>query len=179
MVDFFLRAKHWQIFALTWGIYGAAQVTLTALAPSGALSLAHNFRFILLFETLMFPFVLCFMGWLWSMGSFLYSLVKPGLGPDIFLFRVAVGYTTLYLLTAVVLFLTVNDVIVLPLHLFAIICLIYVFYFVAKSLVLTNKRRHVTVGDYGWSLVLLWASFLGVWMIQPRINQLYAERKGG
>jgi len=48
------------------------------------------------------------------------------------------------------------------------ICLIYVLYFVAKSLVLTNKRRHVTQGDYAWSLFLL---------IQPRINQLYAERK--
>jgi hypothetical protein len=57
------------------------------------------------------------------------------------------------------------------------ICLIYVLYFVAKSLVLTNKRRHVTLGDYAWSLFLLWVSPLGVWMIQPRINQLYAERK--
>ena len=37
VADFFLRAKHWQIFALAWGIYGAAQVTLIAVAPPGSL----------------------------------------------------------------------------------------------------------------------------------------------
>jgi hypothetical protein len=182
VADFFLRAKHWQMFALTWGIYGVAQVTLSALAPSGALSLTNNLRFILLFEALIFPFVIFFMGWFWSMGSFLYSLVKPDLRPNISFFRAAVAYTTLYLLTAVAFFLKLNDstleVIVIPLHLLALLCLIYVFYFVAKSLVLTNKRKHVALGDYAWSLVLLSASFFGVWTIQPRINQLYAGRKG-
>lgn len=158
VADFFLRAKHWQIFALAWGIYGAAQVTLIAVAPPGSLSLTHNFRFILLFETLIFPFVLCIMEWFWSIGSFLYLLTKRGLRPDITLFRAALVYATLYLLTALPLFLTVNDVIVFPLHLLAMICLIYVLYFVAKSLVLTNKRRHVTLGDYTWSLFLLWVS---------------------
>jgi hypothetical protein len=155
---------------------------LTAVAPRGAVSLTNNWRFILLFEVLMFPFILCLMGWFWFMGSFLYSLVKPGLRPRIYFFCAAVTYTTVYLLAALPLFLKVNDntwkAIVIPLHLLAMLCLIYVFYFVAKSLVLTNKRKDVTLGDYAWSLVLLWASFLGVWMIQPRINQLYAERKG-
>jgi hypothetical protein len=172
VADFFLRAKHWQIFALTWGIYGAGQVTLTALAPPGALSLTNNLRFILLFEVLIFPFVLCFMGWFWSMGSFLYSLVKPGLRLNLSLFRAAVAYTTLYLLTAVPFFLKFNgrilEAILIPMHLLAMLCLIYVFYFVAKSLVLTNKRKDVTLGDYVWSLVLLWASFLGVWVILTR-----------
>jgi hypothetical protein len=36
-------------------------VTLIAVAAPGSLSLTHNFRFILLFETLIFPFVLCIM----------------------------------------------------------------------------------------------------------------------
>src|SRR4029077_20266015 len=127
------RAKHWQIFALTWGIFGVGQVTLTALAPSGALSLTNYWRFILLFEVLIFPFVLCFMGWFWSMGSFLFRLVKPDLRTNDSVFRAAVAYTTLYLLTAAPLFVMVNestwDVVVIPLHLLAMVCLIYVFYF--------------------------------------------------
>jgi hypothetical protein len=181
LADFFLRAKHRQIFALTWGIYGAGQVTLAEVAPPGALSFTNNWRFILLFETLLLPFVLCFMGWLWSMGSFLYALVKPPLRLNIAVFRAAVAYTALYLLAALPLFLNLNErapeAMVISLHLLAMLCLIYLFHFVAKSLVMTNKGKDVTFGDYGVYLALLWVSPLGVWMIQPRVNQLYAERK--
>ena len=87
----------------------SGQVTLIAVAPPGSLSLTHNFRFILLFEILIFAFVLCIMGWFWSIGSFLYLQTKPGLRPDITLFRAPLVYATLYLLTALPLFLTVND----------------------------------------------------------------------
>ena len=87
-------------------------------------------------------------------------------------------YAPLYLLTALPLFLTVNDVIVFPLHLLAMICLIYVLYFVAKSLVLTNKRRHVTLGDYAWSLFLLWVSPLGVWKFNHGLTSSMPRGKG-
>jgi hypothetical protein len=57
------------------------------------------------------------------------------------------------------------------------LCLIYVFYFVAKSLVLTNKRKDVTVGDYVWSLVLLWASLNGLLrQLDFRSGQMYENR---
>jgi hypothetical protein len=66
---------------------------------------------------------------------------------------------------------------VLPLHLFAIFCMFYIFYFVAKSLVMVNKGRQVAFGDYAKSLILLFLFPIGVWRIQPRINQLYAQSR--
>ena len=65
--------------------------------------------------------------------------------------------------------------VVFPLHLFATFCFFYVFYFVAKSLVTVNKRKEVFIGDYAKSWILLCLFPIGVWFIQPRINQLYTE----
>ena len=62
-----------------------------------------------------------------------------------------------------------------PLHLFAIFCLLYIFYFVARSLVAVNKGRLVSLADYAMSLILVMLYPIGVWRIQPRINQLYAQ----
>jgi hypothetical protein len=55
-------------------------------------------------------------------------------------------------------------------------CLFYVFYFVARSLIIVNKGRQVLLSEYAEPLVLLLLYPIGVWRIQPRINQLYAQR---
>jgi hypothetical protein len=179
ITNFFLRAKHWQIFVLVFGTYFVGQVAIESSLLTTRPS-ENSLKDGLFTEALMAPFVVCFVGWLWSMGSFLTLLVDPTLKLDIRFFRFALIYPTLYLLTALPFFLSRNPVverIILPLHLLAVFCLFYVLNFVSKSLVRAEKGANATFRDYALSQILLWVSPVGVWVIQPRINRFFAERE--
>jgi hypothetical protein len=63
--------------------------------------------------------------------------------------------------------------VILPLHLFSMFCIFYCLYFNAKALKAVEWRRPVTFGDYAGEFFLLWFFPLGIWFIQPRINQLF------
>ena len=174
-MNFFLRAKHWQFFLLIWGAYFLGTIVLAASVPEGPV---ENILKVELFaEVVMSPSIVCLMGWLWSMGSFLVSMANPPLKLNIQGFRFAVLFPTLCLLTGLPFFLSRNPVamqaIILPLHLFALGCLFYVFYFVSKSLLIAERHKAATFNDYGSSFFLLFFSLLGIWLIQPRINRLY------
>ena len=64
--------------------------------------------------------------------------------------------------------------IIFPLHLFAMFCQIYSWYFVSKSLAMAEKQRLVSLGDYLGYFCSLWIFPIGVWIIPPSINRLYA-----
>ena len=65
---------------------------------------------------------------------------------------------------------------VLPLHFFALYCLFYLWQFVAKNLAIAEKGKEVEFPQYMWLFLLLWFFPIGIWFLQPRINQLYAAR---
>ena len=66
--------------------------------------------------------------------------------------------------------------IIFPLHLLTIACIFYNFYFIAKCLKAVELQRVPDIGEYVADFVLLWFSFVGVWLIQPRINEIFAEK---
>ena len=177
ITSFFLRAKHWQVFVLVWGAYFVGTMVLVGSVPEGPVE--NPLKVGPFTEVVMSPSIVCLMGWMWSMGSFLVSISEPSLKLSIHYFRFAIIFPTLYLLTALPFFLSRNstvEAIILPLHLLTMFCLFYVFYFISKSLVIAEKCEAVTFNDYALSLFLLFFSIVGIWLIQPRINRLYARR---
>ena len=113
------------------------------------------------------------------MGSFLSSISESSLKLNIHIFRFAIIFPTLYLFMAPPFFLSssspVLESIELSLHLLALCCLLYVFYSVSRSFVTVEKGDAVTLNDYALTLLVLFFSFVGIWLIQPRINRLYAR----
>lgn len=174
---FFLLARPWQIFVLVWGTYFAGITILVSSVPEGRVE--NPVRVGLLSEVILLPFILCSMGWLWATGSFLFSIAQPSLRLNIHVFRFAIIFPTFYLLTALPFFLSSDprvDAVIIPLHLLALSCLLYVFYFNSKSLRIVEKAAMVTSKDYVVPLLLFFFSLVGIWLIQPRINQLYRQR---
>jgi len=167
LASFFCRAKHWQVFVLVWGVYIV-----------GGVGVVNNpQRTPLYSEAAFFLFVLFFAGWLWSIGTFLFSIAEPALRLNIHFFRFAIIFAGAYLPLTLRFHLSPKPligVLMLPLLLFAFFCWIYTYYFVSKSLVAVEKNRAVTRKDYGLTMFMLWFGFFGVWEIQPRINRLYA-----
>ena len=167
LASFFCRAKHWQVFVLVWGVYIV-----------GGVGVVNNpQRTPLYSEAAFFLFVLFFAGWLWSIGTFLFSIAEPALRLNLQFFRFAIIFAGVYLpLTLGFHFSPTPLVAVLMAFLFpfAIFCWGYTYYFVSKSLVAVEIGRAVTRKDYRSTMSLFWIGFIGVWQIQPRINRLYA-----
>jgi hypothetical protein len=118
--------------------------------------------------------------WLWSLGVFLTSIKPPTLRLSLRFFRFALVYTPIYLFTFNVFF---NDLgrlpiaFVFPLHLLAMFCLVYSSYFVSKSFVSAEKSESASFSSYVAEFFLIWFFPIGVWIIQPRVNRLYAVKK--
>jgi hypothetical protein len=74
---------------------------------------------------------------------------------------------------------TLNIHVLLPIHLFVMCCLFYVFTFVAKSLVLQHETRYVVFRDYASWFLLMWFFPFTVCWVQPRISGLYRTQPKG
>lgn len=175
LADFLLRAKHWHLFVLFFIVPTILEITVI---PATFRSWRELGPGAFVYLGLMFLDTLCLLAWLWAIGRFLNSLQKPIVRLKLNFFRIALIYVPVYLLISFpVMFSSEPPVqIILALHLFALFCLFYIFYFVARSLVTVNKGKQVAFNEYAKSLVLLVFYPIGVWRIQPRINQLYAQK---
>ncbi|PYX58241.1 MAG: hypothetical protein DMG76_09630 [Acidobacteria bacterium] len=183
VANFFLRAKHWQIFLLLFVLGFVGDVAAVVSSISATSKSSDDFgKLGLPFAFMMALFMLCFLGWFWSMGSFLGSIVQPALRLKTGFFRVALVYPGLYIFVFMAFFqsTTTNPALLaifFPLHLFAMFCLFYDLYFVSKSLVMAETSKPVSFYDYAGPFFLIWFFPLGVWFIQPRINRLYGQAR--
>jgi hypothetical protein len=180
VANFFLQAKHWQIFLLLFALPTIADIAAMGFIPATIRSWKDIGQGGFVYLGLLVLDTFCFLAWLWVMGSFLNSIQNPTLKLKPWFFRLALIYPPAYGFVFFAVFLSPGlgpaaEKVILPLHLFAMFCMFYVLYFVAKSLVMINKGKEVVFGDYAKSLILLCLYPIGVWFIQPRINQLYAE----
>jgi hypothetical protein len=179
IADFFLRAKHWQIFLLVFGVAFVGEVVTIFMLPIKASSIT-------VMQTA-FPYAivatlsLCaHLAWLWSMGSFLNSIVQPQNRIGVASFRVTLVYPALYAFAFLAFYKKLDslpETVVIPLHLFAVFCLLHNIYFVSNRLVVAQSGEPTgSFLDYAWPFLLLCCYPVGVWFIQPRINRLHAQR---
>src|SRR5229473_3079673 len=104
VVKFFVRAKHWQIFLLLFGIGYVGGSTAMLLSLTTARSPEEFLKISLPFGFVMVLFMLCLAAWLWSMGSFLNSIGQPALRLRLGFFRFALLYPTVYIFIFLALF---------------------------------------------------------------------------
>src|SRR6266704_1240524 len=177
---FFLRAMHWQMFFLFFGIFLVANMALLISISTTVSSNEVFGKGDIMYGGAMVLFTFCFIGWFWSLGVFLRAIVDPALRLKMGFFRFAVIYVLLYVPIFFALFdsITVHPAvfgIIFPLHLFAVYCMFYLLYFVSKSLVLAESGKPVSFYDYSGPFFLLWFFPVGIWIVQPRINRLYEQ----
>jgi hypothetical protein len=181
----FLRLKHWQLFLFLVVVPSVGEVIsfilnlMTVHSPqdlgNGAIVLG-----VLTLGALTALLVSPFFLWFWALGSFLNSIVPPGLRLGTGFFHFAVTYPSIYIIFAAHFFLGPSPTwppVILPFHFFAMACIFYDLYFVSKNLVLAQTGKNVKFYDYAGPFFLIWFYPVGIWFIQPEINRLFADRR--
>jgi hypothetical protein len=175
-----VRAKHWQIFSMFLGMFVVTEAATFGSLVAPAKSPEEATVTMLLTAALTALWMLCFLSWLWAVGSFLTTVVQPALRFRTRFLLFSVIYSSVYAFGAGMIFQSLNTTligVVIPLRLFAMYCIFYCLVFVAKNLVMAESGKRATFYDYAGPFFLLWFFPIDVWFIQPRINRLYAEKR--
>ena len=188
-----LELKHWQIFVAIIGGPILFQIIM-ATTLIGAEDPRDVKYFFLIFPILMIWVAYFTFGWQWAIikelrdklpnsGNFPFKRIKAFLIiPVTYLLLVSV-------LMPMLMFEVFNHIgepeppdiiftilplmaLIVPLHLFSIFCLFHTLYFVAKILKTVEERRNLTFSDFVGEFFLIWFFFIGVWILQPRVNRI-------
>lgn len=169
----YLRAKHWQLFIVLVGSMILAQAIMFNSIMSGG----QPDIFSLLIPMLLVGIV--FFGWLVAVASACHKALPTELSSSPKPMQVALFYAFLYMAFGFTYFAlnpgNVSGFIVIP-HLLAMASIFYSLGFTAKQLAKLEHGKDVAFFTYSGPLFLFWFFPVGVWFLQPKINQLLGEK---
>ncbi|MGN6294763.1 MAG: hypothetical protein ACTHMV_18585 [Chitinophagaceae bacterium] len=181
-----LHLKHWQIFLMIVGFPLIFEFVSAVMLAQGNLSFVT-----ITFLIKMVLVVGAFLGWFYTLGVNLYKKIPDTVQMNLMRFKLFLIIPFVYILFLLLFFFntfgkTVVDEgqavvrgveFIILLHLFCMFCLFYCLYFNAKALKAAEWQRPVTFSDFAGEFFLLWFFPFGIWILQPRINRLFAEDK--
>lgn len=199
MISFFLKAKHWQLFLLLFEIPFLFQfVFFVNVFSSIDMEVGPNpdefFYFFSYFPTILILFVAVFFGWFWSMAIGLQHKIPDTIKMNVKRFKCFFFVPLIYILLLSFFMSTFFNsslttmqesevvsiipyfTIIIPLHLFSMFCMFYMLYFVSKTIKTVELQRELRFSDFAGEFFLLWFYFIGIWIIQPKINKMITDK---
>ncbi|GAB3201670.1 hypothetical protein GCM10027293_24900 [Pontibacter aydingkolensis] len=125
--------------------------------------------------------------WLWWLGLYFYRRLPGSINITAVFFNLGALYFALYILLLIYTLGIVHESIIdgtlplgmlallIPMHLFATFCYLYVVYFVARSIVSAAQQRVVAFHEFVLVLVQVLFLPIGIWFLQPRLNKFNSE----
>lgn len=195
MIKFFLKAKHWHLFSIFLGIFVIYLISIFSLGiyvnkNSSNFETVFLPNMILIFTLIFILTNFVFMSWLWSIGVGLNKSLPHENSLNIKTFKTLFYFVNSYIfiifiisnITSRIIFdpifneyvVLLNNlyIVIIPVHLFSIFCLIYLLYFVSKTIKSIELMKEVKFGEFVGELFLFWLFPVGIWFIQPRINKI-------
>lgn len=182
----FLKAKHWQIFMVTIGL----QVILEIIAIP-FMVIGNNPMVILKIVPIMMIFVSAgYFGWSWAVAINLQEKLSDDLKISVKRFKTFLLIPIIYFVIFFVFIdLKMSDAIenrtgpdpaifawFVPFQLFAMFCIFYCLYFVSKIFKTVELQQKVTFTDFAGEFFMIWGFFIGIWIIQPKINKMMEDK---
>ena len=181
---FYLKSKHWKLFLICVLLSIIMQILMIP-----TLIMSEDYLIFGIFiGVLGATVVLAFVGWL-------YFIIK-GLSEKIYKgnlkvyranYRFFVIFPTLYIFIVFTVLPqgftvstegstvgTMAQVLIIPAHLLSMFCIFFMMYKAAKTIKTVEFQSKVTFGDFAGEFFLLWFFPLGIWIVQPKINN-FAE----
>lgn len=181
MIKKFLKAKHWQIFMVTFGLPFLIQLILMPM------TIMANDPMIMMktFPIIMILFIGGFFGWFWSIAIGLQQVISEDYKLNVGKFKIFLLIPVVYMIFFLGFFTTSFSsggpnpgifAIIVPLHLFSMFCIFYSLYFVAKTFKTAELQRKVTFSDFAGEFFMIWFFPIGIWIIQPKINKMIESK---
>lgn len=158
---------------MLWGIYFSVKNAYTFILP-----------------LCMGQFLFVFLSWLWSLGININRLVFPKIKLNNRLFKKAFYYVSFCSILFTIFFSIeasglgnnlgkgiLEDALALfgVLYVIAIWALLYLVYFIAKNIVAAEQKKIPELFEFIDIMFLLLVIYVGVWIVQPRINKIYSD----
>ena len=188
MINLFLKAKHWQLFLLTFGLPIIFHIIMMSSIITKMTSQTNPDPMIMLdylkyFPIVMIVFIGTMFGWFWSISIGLQSKLPAELKMNTLRFKIfffiPLVYIFLISLTLIAFFtktlpnnLGFLGFLIFPLHLFSMFCMFHNLYFTAKTIKTVELQKEVSFSDFAGEFFMIWFYPIGIWIIQPKINQL-------
>jgi len=195
MKKLILKAQHWQIFVLIFGLPMLGQIVMSATMFTSMtvddpnLDMSNIMMYGVFFGAISLLSFSVILGWIWSVALGL----QPDLPADVQMkttrFKLLFFFPLLYFMVLAILTLyffragfeafvdfSPAFIVILPLHLFAMFCMLYCMYFAAKTYKTVELQREVKFGDFVGEFFLVWFLFIGVWIMQPKINEMFGKK---
>ena len=198
MIEWFLRAKHWQLALIFMAIFALMPIffasyfinVINNTDPFMNDPAAMHFPF-WMFVPLVLLLAYDFL-YYWSVGMGLHGLIKEPGKLKLKYLQWALAYPIIYMSVALGLSLTfvfsvdgmlfepgpnmiVIMLLAIPLHLLAIFCGFYKIYFMARLVKSVELGRTARLDEAIVEGVLFWFYFIGIWIIQPKVNEFYEK----
>lgn len=168
-MSIYLKAKHWQLFIFLVGSMFIAQALMFASMMNGD---SPN---PLVMAISGFSMAVIFFGWLWSVASACSKILPPELVSSTKTMQFGLIYALAYLLISSNFFFGSNDQLpgyIVLMHLLAMASIFYALGFTAKQLAKLEQGKNVSFFSYSGHFFLFWFFPIGIWFIQPKVNQL-------
>jgi hypothetical protein len=179
----FLTATSWQLFSVLVVfpiLFQIGFMSFILYRPNSAIIAITISAFLGVYLTLV-------LAWFFTLGTRLYNKLPQGVNMNLARFKIFLFIPVAYVLL-IVLFAAQQSMpnnlnsempmgtfaVLVPLHLFSIFCMLYCMYFISKELKIAELQKDVTsFNDFAGEFFLLWFFPIGIWFLQPRINQLF------
>jgi hypothetical protein len=195
MITKFLKAKHWQLFTLMFGIPLLFQIVMMGNIFSKINSETNPdpteiFNMFKFFPIIMILYIGFFFGWFWSIAIGLQKKVPKNVTMKTKKFKIFFFIPLVYILCISIFIVGIISGImqngtelsggfvggmigmILPLHLLSMFGMFYSLYFVAKTFKTVELQKEVNFGEFAGEFFMLWFYFIGIWIIQPKINKM-------
>ena len=170
-MKFYLQLKAWQMFILLFAPMFLPAIFINIDGPSIPFGIGWLVWMVIL------------IGWMYTIGIKSNSLLPAELKKNTILYTLGFITPLIYgVLVATLFFPTIQDgaaqkppIWFVPLHLASMFGMFYGLYFTAKQFTALKTGRAVKFLDYSGPFFLLWFFPLGVWFIQPSINEVLGD----
>ena len=187
-----LRAKHWQLFLVSFGIPFIVLLIIFMITSTGSfldLSFMTLFYVLLLYIITIAISSGTVFAWLWAVAVGLHHQLPDDVDLKLKKFRTAFFIPMIYILVTL-LFLGgfMNDMLnggllysnmiafVIPIHFLSMFCLLYCLYFVAKTIKSIEYQRIARFSDCLGEFFMIWFFPFGIWGLQPKINKMVESK---
>ena len=158
-LSFFVLAPAWQIFSLM-----ILPLIFTSIASSMIESMVP-------IQLGMFVCIFTMLLWIYSVCTLINEKYSSSLNIPIIRLKICLSYNFIYSI-----FFSFGIIPVDYLDFFHIIAFcsnIYCLYFLAKVLVMVEKKSKVNFNDYIGTFFAVYILIFGIWVLQPRINRIF------